>query len=367
MVMQSARVSRRRWVGILLALWAALGSLPWAAGAQAAARPGASAQRAAFASPSPAGWTNVTGNLGGATWGYAGVTLLASVPESPAVIAGVSERGLWINMGGATSWRKLGALDREPITNRPHRILFDPGDRETFWVSGCYGPGIFKTIDSGRSFDRLGRLEHVDGIAVDFSDSRRQTMLVGLHEQVRSLHLSRDGGRTWRKIGDRLPANSNFTSDPVILNTRTFLINTAGWKQGATWGIYRSEDGGDTWTQVSKAGATGTPLVASNGAIYWQALWSAGLTRSTDRGTTWTAPGGPVKTNPIELPDRRLAGLAGVQILLSSDGAATWTRFGPPIPFDPSGIVFSARGKCFYAWRMSNEKDPKAVARLDVQ
>ena len=365
--MQSTHVSRWQWVGILLALQAALGSLVWAAGVQTAGRPGASAPRAAFAAPDPAGWSNVTGNLGGATWGYAGVTLMAAVPKSPAVIAGVSERGLWSTNDAGATWKKLGAADREPITHRPHRILFDPRDPAVFWVSGCYGAGIFKTTDGGKSFIRLGKLEHVDGVAVDLSDPQRKTMLAGLHEQVRSLQLSRDGGRTWQNIGDRLPQNSNFTSDPIILDGKTFLINTAGWKQGATWGIYRSADGGETWQQVSKAGPNGTPLVASDGAIYWQALWSAGLTRSTDHGKTWTAPGGPVKSDPIELPDHRLAGLAGDQILLSSDGGATWTKFGPPAPFKPNGIIFSARGKSFFAWRMTDKKDPQAVARLGVQ
>lgn len=40
-------------------------------------------------------WTNVTQNVGGDSWGYAGVCLRAAVPDSPAMIAGVSEAGLW--------------------------------------------------------------------------------------------------------------------------------------------------------------------------------------------------------------------------------------------------------------------------------
>ncbi len=40
-------------------------------------------------------WTNVTNNVGGEKWGYAGVCLVAAIPDSPAMIAGVSEAGLW--------------------------------------------------------------------------------------------------------------------------------------------------------------------------------------------------------------------------------------------------------------------------------
>jgi len=320
-----------------------------------------------FTAPTSGGWVNAAGNLGGETWGYAGVTVLPPVPDSADVIAGVSERGLWSSGDGGRSWKQLGADDKEPIKNRPFRVLFDPRNPAVFWESGNYGAGVFKTIDGGKSFTRLGNLNHVDGIPVDFSDPERKTMLAGLHEQVRSLHRSTDGGKTWQKIGDRFPENSNFTTDPIILDSTTFLINTAGWKQKATWGIYRSENGGENWENVSKAGPNGTALVASDGSIYWQVLWDAGLIRSTDRGKTWGDPFKPVTSNAIELPDKRLAGFAGVQIHLSSDRGTTWTKFGPPVPFKPSGIIFSARGKCFYAWHLSDKRDPKAVVRLDVE
>jgi photosystem II stability/assembly factor-like uncharacterized protein len=343
---------------------------PWSIAPPVHAQPrsdAASAPSAALNTPSARGWVNATGNVGGDTWGYAGVVTLAPVPDSAAVIAGVSERGLWSTSDGGTSWKQLGAGDKEPIKNRPHKILFDPKDPAVFWVSGNYGAALFKTVDGGKSFIRLGDLNHADGVAVDFSDPQRKTMLLGLHEQSRSLHLSSDGGKIWQKIGDRFPENSNFTTDPIILDSETFLVNTAGWKPSATSGIYRSDDGGTSWTQVSKAGPSGTPLVAADGSLYWQALWGGGVIRSTDGGKTWSAPSKPVTSNLIELPDKRLAGLAGDQVHISADGGATWAKFGPPVPFKPSGIIFSQKGKAFYAWHLTDKKDPKAIARLIVE
>jgi photosystem II stability/assembly factor-like uncharacterized protein len=139
----------------MLPIFGALALLPalWAAGT-----------RLCSAQPPPAaqpGWVNVTGDVGGNPWGYAGVLLLAAVPDSSQVVAGVSDSGLW----------------------------------ET------------------------------------------------------------DGGLTWTNIGDRLPDNTNFTSDPIILDSKTFLVNMAGWKQGASWGIYRSEDAGKTWHSEAGKGA----------------------------------------------------------------------------------------------------------------
>ena len=317
----------------------------------------------ARAADTPGEWVNVTNNVGGEKWGAYGVTYMKAVPNSDLVIAGVSECGLWASADSGATWKKLGGNE---IKNRPGCIVFDPKNPSTFWVSGCYGDAPFRTDDAGKTFKRLGKLGHADGLAVDFSDPQRQTLLLGLHEQSQSVQLSKDGGNTWTKIGANLPADSNHSSDPVIIDAKTFLVNTAGWKPKASLGIYRTEDAGQTWTKVSTFGPSGVPLVASDGAIYWQRIWGGGLLKSTDKGKEWTAVSHAIKNNPIELPNKRLAGLADAQILVSSDAGANWTKVGPPIPFKPNGITYSDKGKCFYAWRLSDasKMEKQSIVRL---
>jgi photosystem II stability/assembly factor-like uncharacterized protein len=316
-------------------------------------------------------WLNVTNNVGGPKWGAYGVTYMTAVPGRAAVIAGVSECGLWKSADGGKSWQKLGgsAINGSEIKCRPGRIVFDPRNPDVLWVSGCYGDAPFRTDDGGRTFRRLGQLAHADGVAVDFSDPLRKTLLLGLHEQSQSLQMSTDGGKTWKRIGDRLPADSNHSSDPIIIDSKTFLINTAGWKPRATLGIYRSEDAGKTWKAVSPFGPQGPPLQASDGAIYWQRVWGGGLLKSTDQGKTWQEISKAVKDNPIELPQAQLAGLAERQLMVSSDGGATWKPFGPPLPFKPNGVIYSEVGKAFYAWRLSDnmKMDKQSIARLQVR
>jgi photosystem II stability/assembly factor-like uncharacterized protein len=306
-------------------------------------------------------WENVTSNAGGETWGYAGVTLVAAVPDRDEVIAGVSEQGLWSSTDGGKSWKKLGSNE---IKHRPHQILFDPKDSRIYWVSGCYGAGIFRTTDGGASFRRLGKVDHVDGIAVDFTDPARRTLLTGLHEQTRSLMLSTDGGEKWEKIGDRLPEDSNHSTDPIILDSKTFLINTAGWAKGKSTGIYKSSDAGQTWAKVSELGVSGRSLL-SNGTIVWPALWGSGLVKGSEKGTTWAKLTGPAKTSPIALPGGRIAALADTQIYVTKDEGATWEKVGEPIPVKAGGIAYSAKRKCFYAWKSSEKKSPDAIYRLD--
>jgi photosystem II stability/assembly factor-like uncharacterized protein len=316
--------------------------------------------------PPEAGWANVTNNVGGEKWGAYGVTYMAAVPGSGAVIAGVSERGLWKTSDDGATWTKLGG---DEIRNRPGSIVFDPKDPAIFWESGCYGDSPFKTEDGGTTFQRLGKLAHSDGIAVDFTDPERKTLLLGLHEQSQGLELSTDQGKSWTKIGSRLPADSNHSTDPVLIDAKTFLINTAGWKQNATLGIYRSEDGGETWTAVSSFGPAGPALAASDGAIYWQRIWGGGLLKSADKGKTWKAVSKAIKNNPIELPDKRLAGLADDQIYVSADGGEKWTKVEPKVPFKPNGIIYSGKGQCFYAWRLSDnmKRQTESIVRLRVK
>ncbi len=311
-------------------------------------------------------WVNVTGNVGGGKWGYAGVTKVFAVPGTMRVIAGVSESGLWASDDAGKTWAKLGAEDKEQIKHRPHQMVFDPKDVKTFWVSGCYGAGVFKTTDGGKSFTRLGDPQHVDGVGIDFSDPDRKTLLIGLHEQARSIHKSTDGGKTWQKIGDRLPADSNHSSDPIVLDSKTFLCNTAGWAQKATWGIYRSEDAGNTWEKVSDQGPQSPALVAADGSIYWMLCYGNGLVKSSDRGKTWKKLTGPVKSSPIELGDGKIAGLGGNQIWVSSDGGEKWEKLGDVIPFKPNGIVYSPAGKALYAWRMTDKKSDESIVRWEM-
>jgi len=316
----------------------------------------------------PAGmWTNVTADVGGLKWGYAGVTTMAAVPGSDRIIAGVSESGLWITEDRGKSWKKLGADDAVPIRNRPYRILFDPADSQIFWISGSYeGPGAFKTTDAGKTFAPLGKISHIDNIGVDFTDPQRKTIVVGHHEQPRSLEKSVDGGQTWQPIGEKLPDNTNFSNDVIVIDANTYIANAAGWKQGASFGIYRTEDGGATWTKTSDAGPSGPACVTADGAIYWQTLWAKGLVKSADKGKTWQPLEGPVKDNPIELSGNRLAAPVGKQLYVSADAGKTWEPFGPELPFKPAGICFSEKSQSIYAWRSTETKEDNVIVKWEM-
>jgi photosystem II stability/assembly factor-like uncharacterized protein len=282
-------------------------------------------------------WVNVTSNLQAIAGPNAGDAWASCQPGSARVIALVSGAGLFASDDKGANWRKLGTGTGSAVINHgPTSVAYDPQHSATFWESGIYGDGIYRTTDNGLTFQRLGMLGHNDVVSVDFSDPNRQTILAGTHERTRMLFLSRNGGESFTDIGATLPANSSFSSAPHVVDAQTFLLGVAGYG-GSEWGVYRSTNGGATWSRASTEGAVGMPLKASNGNIYWSLESDGGMIVSTDRGANWKKTAdGPVRLYsgaPVELPDGRIVTLGRTHLLASADHGASWQRMGAPLPF----------------------------------
>jgi hypothetical protein len=161
--------------------------------------------------PATGGWKNVTAGVGGETWGYAGVTLLAAVPDRDEIIAGVSEQGLWSSADGGATWKSSARRTASRSSTGPTDRVRSEEPR-TFWVSGCYGAGIFRTTDGGGAFPRLGKARSRRRRGVDFQRSRPEDAADRPPRADPEPHASFDGGEKWEKIGDRLPEDSNFST-----------------------------------------------------------------------------------------------------------------------------------------------------------
>src|ERR1051325_2476124 len=265
-----------------------------------------------IAFPVPAQWINVTANLADMPSECGNLCLLSVVPDQDRIIAGIAKRGLWQTTDGGASWSPLGqGAGSDAIVNRPSRILYDPANAELFWESGIYNSsGVYHTTNGGRTFQHLGNARHNDYVSVDFSDPQRRTLLAGGHEQARTIWKSVDAGQSWTNIGTTLPEGTKFSSNPLLLDAASYLVNASGWGKG-TGGVFRTTDAGASWVQASTLEANGAPLSASDGSIYWLLMYDRGLIRSTNQGQSWTqvCGAGVIKGSKIiELPDSRLAG-----------------------------------------------------------
>jgi len=322
-------------------------------------------------SSASAGWENVTGNLADMPSECGNLCLLSTLPGKDVVIAGIAKQGLWQSADGGTTWTAIGKdAGSDSITNRPSRILYDPANPAVFYESGIYnGPGVYKTTDGGKTFQHLGKIGHIDYVSVDFTDPKRMTLIAGGHEQSQKLWKSEDGGQNWTNIGLNLPAGTKFSSNPLLIDKSTYLVNAAGWGKG-TPGIFRTTDAGATWQSVSPLEPNGGPLVASDGTIYWCLLWDKGVIRSTDQGKTWEqACGyGVIKASGlVELPDGKLLAVGQKCLKISTDKGATWTQIGDPTPVQPAGVVYSPVRKALYIWHWNCGPKvlPDAIFRCD--
>jgi hypothetical protein len=300
--------------------------------------------------PSPA-WENVTGNLANMPSECGNLTIVVATPCSPQVVAGVALKGLWQTVDGGQTWQALGSGPGSAvITNRPSSIVHDPEHAGAFWMSGIYnGAGVYKSADVGVTFEQLGDIGHNDLVSVDFGDPDRKTLLAGGHEQKQMLQRSTDGGQTWTNVGVNLPASSHFSSYPLVIDADTHLVGTCGWGDG-TCGIWRTTDGGTSWTQASDLAAQAAPLWASDGAIYWP-LNDGRLAKSMDGGVSFSQLETALAlVTPVELPDGRLASLRDGKLAISADGASSWSPVGEPLPFQPAGLTYSASTRSFYIW-----------------
>jgi hypothetical protein len=317
----------------------------------------------------PVSWVDASGDLFAGENGGAAVWRMTAWPGTATVVASVTTHGLWASDDAGAHWRRLGQPgQRPPDAGQAVQFLLDPKDARTLWCSGMYGFGCWRSSDGGASFAKLGDQAHLDGLGVDFSDPARTTILIGLHERDRSLHLSADGGASFHLIGDHLPEGTGFSTLPIVLDASTFITNTSGWGD-KKWGIWRSQDAGQSWAKVADAGPADHPLIARSGAIFYPLLWEMDHIVSRDHGLTWQKLRAPVRGLLIELPDGTLVGLGGdgrAKLFASSDDGATWKPFGDEVPFKPVGLIYDPAHQAFIAYRSEKGPGPLLVARWEL-
>ncbi len=319
--------------------------------------------------PEPAVWVEAVGNLSGRSsgCGNAGnVNFLSAKPDEDLVILSIFQDGLWGSRDGGLTWTALGAgKESALVSNTPTTIVYDPDHPKTFWESGIYGPGVYRTDDDGLNFQQLGMTTHNEYLSIDFQDADRHFMMMGGHEQGGTLYRSTDGGMNWDSIGDAVPGDCTQSTYPVVLDHDNYLL-------GCHDSIWATSDAGQTWSLSNSYGGATPPLITSTGTIYWTVQLNGGLVESDDNGQTWNrALGGGVlfSLTPIELPDGSLAAI-GTQnaIMRSTDGGMGWTAVTPALSFTPSGLIYSAQEKAFFVWQAKCDtavaKD--AVLRYDI-
>lgn len=259
---------------------------------------------------------------------------MAAAQTASADSAAVSGIGIR-NIGSATMSGRIASL----------AVREEADGQVTVYVGAASG-GVWKSNDGGTTFKPVFDKQPVQSIgAVTLDPNNPQTVWVGTGESWtrnsvsigNGVYKSTDGGDSWTRVG--LPNVERIVSivvDPK--NSETVYVCAPGalWSDSPDRGLYKTVDGGKSWTQILKGGtlSTGCSTLAldpSNPDRLIAGLWDF-------RRQGWTFRSGG------EGPDKPSASA----IMESLDGGKSWramteanTKGLPKGPWGRSEIVFA--------------------------
>lgn len=192
----------------------------------------------------------------------------------------------------------------------PNVIFVGMGEHAVRGVMTTYGDGVYKSIDGGKSWNHLGldKTRHISDIVIHPTDAdivyvAAQGALHGPSEE-RGVYKSTDGGASWKKVlyVDENSGASSLSIDqtnPRILYAATWDHRREPWmvrSGGPGSGVYKSIDGGETWKKIenglpAEMGKIGISVSKADPnrvfAIVESEKKEAGLYRSDNGGKSW--------------------------------------------------------------------------------
>jgi len=240
-------------------------------------------------------WTRVVGNPSGVRVDTIGA-VRAVLPRGPEVyVAG--DAGLFVSTDFGDTWQVLSA------TGGIRSLLLSRWPQADPTVFAGTDQGLLRSRDGGRTFEPTA----LGGASVDRLEWPGPALVVA---SARGVLVTTDEGRTLSGPGPGLPEgavraivlSSFFGADPVA-----FAAPESG-------GVYRSGDGGATWSPAGLAGERVSDLVWLGPFLY--AAGSGGLHRSEDAGRSWTRLSlAPAEPRRLVFP---LAPAAGLEAFLAT-------------------------------------------------
>lgn len=279
--------------------------------------------------PAPAGNVNYSGR----------VPAVAPHPrDTNTVYIGGADGGVWKTTNGGASWTVL--TDGLPTLATGALAIHPSNENILYWGTGepynsqdAYGgDGIYKTTDAGTTWTNIGLSAEKRVTKIAINPSNPETLLAATWGGI---YRSLNGGGSWTKT-------SSFTSgwDVAFHPTNSSLAYAT-----AHTGYYSSTDAGATWIKDAgspsiKLGRRVLSVAPSNPLTIYVLAESTYLYKTTDGGSSWStltslpatlfgaAPGQGWYDIAIGVDpgNENTVMVGGISTRISTDGGATWTQ-----------------------------------------
>jgi photosystem II stability/assembly factor-like uncharacterized protein len=324
---------------------------------------------------------------------------VAGVPGQPNVFYfGAVDGGVWKSDDSGRTWTPI--FDGQP-TQSIGDIAVAPSDPSVVYVATgeglrrpdlSVGDGVYRSADAGRTWTHLGLRDGqaIPAIRVDPRDANRVFAAVLGHpygpNPERGIFRSDDGGGTWKKVlyKDENTGGCDVEIDPSnpdVIYACLWESRLAPWEdgneyEGATGGLFKSTDGGNTWrpltkglpadlAQVNVAIAPSQPSrlyasISTTEPSAYETARGTGIFRSDDGGESWqrvtTDPrpamkigGGDLAVPVVDPANPDVVYSCSIVAVRSADGGRTWQSWR------------GAPGGDDYQNMWINPKDPRII------
>nr|MDQ3321812.1 glycosyl hydrolase [Acidobacteriota bacterium] len=299
------------------------------------------------------------------------VAAVAGVPSQPNVYYfGATGGGVWKTTDGGANWDnisdgffKTGSVGAIAVSESDPNVVYVGMGEETVRGNVSHGDGVYKSTDAGKTwkFIGLGDTRQISRVRIHPKNPDIAYVAAIGHlwadNNERGVFRTRDGGKTWQKIlfRDAKTGAIDLTFDPSNPNAMfaaMWQIKRTPWgfeSGGAGSSMYKSIDGGDSWTEISRnrglpagvLGKIGVTVSPVNTNRVWAMVEAkeGGLYRSDDGGENWqrTSNNPQILQRPwyyhrvyADTQNEDTVYVLNVGFHKSADGGRTFTNIGVP-------------------------------------
>ncbi len=247
------------------------------------------------------------------------VVAVAGVPSQPNVYYfGATGGGVWKSSDSGNNWEnvsdgffKTGSVGAIAVADSDPNIVYVGMGETPVRGNVSHGDGIYKSLDAGKTWKNIGLTDTRQIGKIRINPKNPDIVYVAAlghlwaGNEQRGVFRTKDGGKTWEKIlyrDDKTgaidlafePNNPNVIYASFWQVKRTPYSLDSG---GDGSGLFKSTDGGDTWTEISRnnglpKGVLGKICITVS-PVNTNRIWAmveakdGGLYRSDDGGENW--------------------------------------------------------------------------------